>query len=118
MPKIILRMKPFTSAEPVQWKKQLEEEDGVLIDVRTADEFEDSYIEGSLNIDVRALDFDDKLEKLDKQKSYFVYCRSGVRSNNAMEIMRAKGFSKVYNLDGGIMKWEFDGYEVEYGDDF
>lgn len=111
-------MKPFTSASPNDWKAHLESENGKIIDVRSADEFEDSFIEGAENIDVRGVNFDTNLDSLNRDQPYFVYCRSGARSKSAMDIMQSKGFKKVFNLEGGIMKWEFDGNNVEYGDEF
>ncbi|MDX1327219.1 MAG: rhodanese-like domain-containing protein, partial [Arenibacter sp.] len=46
------------------------------------------------------------LEKLDKSKNYYVYCRSGNRSGQACAIMNKLGFENTYNLQGGIMEWE------------
>ncbi|MBI1185489.1 rhodanese-like domain-containing protein [bacterium] len=111
-------MKPFESAEPQDWKKHCELKNGKIIDVRTADEFSDSYIQGAENIDIMHPDFVENVKNLDKNQAYFVYCRSGARSANAMSVMQELGFKEVYNLNGGIMQWEFSGNEVEYGDDF
>ncbi|MFY0673152.1 MAG: rhodanese-like domain-containing protein [Bacteroidia bacterium] len=111
-------MKPFETISPVDWKETFEKEKGKIVDVRTADEFEDSFIEGAVNIDYNLPTFAVTIEKLGKVTPLFLYCRSGARAKNAMDLLQSKGFEKVYNLDGGIMKWEFDGFEVEYGDDF
>jgi rhodanese-related sulfurtransferase len=111
-------MKPFETISPAHWKETFDNEQGKIVDVRTAGEFEDSFIEGAVNIDYNLPDFIESAEKLGKATPLFLYCRSGVRAKNAMDEMQTKGFEKVYNLDGGIMKWEFDGFEVEYGDDF
>ena len=81
----------------------------VIIDVRTAEEFESGYIKGALNLDIRGgADFLVSIEKLDKSKSYFVYCRSGARSGQACQLMSQMGFSAVYNLEGGVLAWEDD----------
>ena len=81
----------------------------VILDVRTAEEFESGYIEGALNIDIRGgADFFASIEALDKSKSYFVYCRSGARSGKACQLMSQLGFSAVYNLEGGVLAWEGD----------
>ena len=81
----------------------------VILDVRTAEEFESGYIKGALNMDIRGgADFVASIEILDKSKSYFVYCRSGARSGQACQLMSQLGFSAVYNLDGGVLAWEGD----------
>lgn len=81
----------------------------VILDVRTADEFESGHIKGALNMDIRGgADFMASIETLDKSKSYFVYCRSGARSGQACQLMSQLGFSAVYNLDGGVLAWEGD----------
>lgn len=77
--------------------------DLVIVDVRTNREFEVGHIEGALNIDVSLPDFKEKIEQLDKNKKYLVYCRSGNRSKFAGRIMEGLGFKEVYNLDGGIV---------------
>ena len=61
----------------------------------------------ALNIDLRlGPGFIDKVNVLDKNKFYYVYCRSGARSAQAVQLMRDLGFSETYNLIGGILKWE------------
>lgn len=77
--------------------------DAVLLDVRTAGEFADGKLEGAVNIDFFDSKFAAKADKLDKEKSYFVYCRSGQRSVNACRIMHELGFKKLYNMAGGVM---------------
>lgn len=111
-------MEAFIDLEAKDWKEGQENQNGQILDVRTAEEFSDSFIEGAENIDKMAADFERKIEILDKSRPYYVYCRSGARSAAAMYLMKDKGFSEVYNLQGGIMAWELKGFEVEYGDDF
>lgn len=78
----------------------------VLVDVRTPKEFAQGTIEGALNIDFRNERFDSMISALDKQKTIFVYCASGGRSEDAAAQLRQKGFSKVMDLKGGIIAWE------------
>ena len=47
----------------------------------------------------------DGIQKLDKNKNYYVYCHSGVRSVQACQIMKSFGFENLYNLLGGISEW-------------
>jgi rhodanese-related sulfurtransferase len=85
--------------------EKITEKDVVLLDVRTVDEFSQSYIPNALNIDVQGDYFSADISALDKSKSYAVYCRSGKRSVLASEEMDQIGIANVYNLTGGIMEW-------------
>lgn len=76
----------------------------VLIDVRTPGEFASGTIAGSKTIDMMSPLFKDAIGKLDKDKDYYVFCRSGNRSAQACNIMAKEGF-KVANLKGGIGEW-------------
>ncbi|PID57686.1 MAG: rhodanese [Ignavibacteriae bacterium] len=90
-----------------EFQKHLTENDNsILIDVRTQEEHEEIRIPNSMLIDISQADFLDKINKLDKQKSYYLYCRSGSRSLNAATKMDKLGFEKVYNLAGGIIAWD------------
>lgn len=71
----------------------------ILLDVRTAEEYSSEYIPNSINIDVLSSDFKSKIELLDKNKEYLIYCRSGNRSTIASSIMATNGFIKIYNLN-------------------
>ena len=82
-----------------------DEKDIVILDVRTSGEAAQGEIKGSINIDVHSHDFKEKIAALDKDKTYLVYCRSGVRSVKALNIMCESGFSKLFNLQGGYMAW-------------
>ena len=87
-------------------------ENPVVIDVRTPEEYAGGYIRGAINIDYRAADFRDKIVKLDKDKQYIVYCRTGVRSSEARDIMEEIGFKHVINMTGGITEWEAESFIV------
>ena len=71
----------------------------IMLDVRTAEEYSSGYIPNSINIDVLSSDFKSKIELLDKNKEYLIYCRSGNRSTIASSIMATNGFIKIYNLN-------------------
>lgn len=89
--------------------KQLmtETPNSTVIDVRTAAEARSGSIKGAVNIDIMSMDFQQKIAKLDKNKTYFVYCRSGNRSGQACRMMGDAGFTHVYNLSGGMMSWPY-----------
>lgn len=93
-----------------EWSEQLEsDENTFILDVRTPEEVEEGYIPGATNIDIYlGQEFVDELEKLDKSKNYYVYCRSGQRSGQACAIMNKLGFENAYNLEGGFMNWTGD----------
>jgi rhodanese-related sulfurtransferase len=81
----------------------------VILDVRTPEEFADGYIENAINLDYYSETFRDELNKLDKNKKYLIYCRSGNRSGKALAIMAELNFREVYNMLGGIVEWEAEG---------
>ncbi|MNK04054.1 Thiosulfate sulfurtransferase PspE precursor [compost metagenome] len=89
----------------VQFKSEFESAaDKVLLDVRTPAEFQSGNLPKSVNIDFMGADFKNKMEKLDKSKTYFVYCRSGNRSGQAVSMMNKLGLTS-FNLVGGIDAW-------------
>lgn len=90
------------------WAEQLKKDDNAFIlDVRTEEELEEGYIPGATNIDFYlGAEFAEELEKLDKSKSYYVYCRSGNRSGQACAIMNSMGIKNAYNLEDGFMNWD------------
>ncbi|MES2240068.1 MAG: rhodanese-like domain-containing protein [Bacteroidota bacterium] len=76
-----------------------------ILDVRTPSEYAEGHIENAANIDWQGENFVKDAEKLDKNKAVYVYCRSGKRSLKASEKLSELGFKKIYNLDGGYLKW-------------
>ena len=81
----------------------------VIVDVRTSDEFKSGHIRDSINICVTC-DMSVLLRFLRPKNEILVYCRSGVRSANAKRFLNENGYSKVYNLLGGIEAWKDAGY--------
>lgn len=80
-----------------------------LIDVRTPQEFSGEHIDNAVNINWNGDDFAGKASKYDKSKPIFVYCKVGGRSIQAANKLAEMGFTKIYNLDGGMMKWSAAG---------
>jgi rhodanese-related sulfurtransferase len=81
----------------------------VSLDVRTADEFAEGHLINAININVESGNFEAEIEKLDKNTTYAVYCRSGRRSAVAVDLMKKAGFTSLYNLDGGVIDWSASG---------
>lgn len=93
----------------VAFEKEMQQgSNHVLLDVRTPEEHSEVRIPNSINIDINGPAFHDQIEKLDKNKHYLIYCRSGMRSYNACVIMYNNGFENVTNLMGGIIGWHGD----------
>jgi phage shock protein E len=98
----------------VQFKESLQsEKDAILLDVRTPAEWKKGYIKSATHLDIFRDDFEQQLAQLDTLKTYFVYCASGGRSAEAVELMNNKGFRLVYDLDGGISEWKKAGLPIE-----
>lgn len=90
-----------------EWREKMENDDkAVILDVRTEEEVEDGYIPNSKNIDIyKGQGFIDEVEKLDKSKHYYIYCRSGKRSAQACTLLDQMNFKETYNLQGGFSEW-------------
>lgn len=84
-------------------KQKSHDGDFCVLDVRTPEEFSRGAIEGAINLDIYAPDFSQELDKLDKDKIYLIYCRSGNRSKTALAMMKQLGFGYVYELNSGII---------------
>jgi len=84
-----------------------------LVDVRTPEEFKSGHIAKAQNLNIQSADFVKKISQLDKNRPVLVYCAVGGRSANAASQFSALGFTKVYDLKGGITAWKSAGKAVE-----
>lgn len=82
----------------------------VLLDVRTDWEFDSGHIEGAINMPVD--DLQQRHAELKPNDEILVYCRTGNRSAKAMQILKDNGYSKIYNMEGGIEAWKKAGYPI------
>ena len=78
----------------------------VILDVRPKNEFKEEHIPDAKNLDYDGHEFKKKVENLDKEKNYVIYCKSGVRGEYFMGIMKELGFPHVYNILGGFVGWK------------
>jgi len=108
--KVVQKILEDVNAEKFQ--QLIAKGDGIIIDVRTSQEFNSGHIIDATNIDFYSDDFSDKLEIVRKDVPIYVYCRSGGRSSSAANKMEKLGFTKVYNLLGGIGSWQSEGYKT------
>jgi thioredoxin len=107
----------FKQVDSKEFKKLVETESGVLLDVRTRMEFKNGHIEESGNLNYYALDFKKRLGLLPKDQPIYLYCNTGYRSEKAAEVLIIKGYTRVYNLEHGIMEWELLDYPVKVDPD-
>jgi len=91
-----------------EFNRLIQEQPGLVLDVRTQGEVSKGAIANSVNLDFFNDNFESEVDKLDKAKPVYVYCASGGRSSEAMDLMHRKGFNKVYNLEGGYNAWKKD----------
>lgn len=84
----------------------------VILDVRTPDEFNGGTIENAVNADITSYDFTNVVQTLDKSTPVMVFCLSGGRSKDAAKALRNMGFNTVYELKGGILKWNAENLPV------
>jgi rhodanese-related sulfurtransferase len=90
---------------PEEFKAQIKNKKVQLVDVRTPREFNQGCIEESINIDFYSGKFNVNFDKLDRDKAVYVYCRSGSRSRQSANKLSKMGFTELYDLKGGFMKW-------------
>lgn len=99
--------KKYLDLSTTDFEAGMKAPDAVLIDVRTAGEFAAKKIKGARNLDLTSPSFEQQVKNLPKDKAYYLYCRSGNRSGQACDIMADMGFSRLYNLGGGIVSWPY-----------
>jgi rhodanese-related sulfurtransferase len=102
--------KEFGEIEPkeafIEIEKNKDNPDFVVLDVRTPKEYSEGHIENANLLNVQSEDFENQLEKLDKDKTYVVYCKAGIRGCKAVDLMEKHGYKEVHNITGGIDKWK------------
>lgn len=90
------------------------DKNGMLLDLRTTEEIKNKgYITGAVQLDFLAKDAEKQIDKLDKNKTYYIYCASGGRSSDCAEYMEKNGFKRVYTLEKGLSDWLLKGFPVE-----
>ena len=99
------------TAEEMQELSEIE--DVQLVDDKITKKGNEEFIKNSQNIDYLSPSFEQDIENLDKSKPVIVDCKSGNRSAKCTAKMKDAGFVKISDLDGGIAKWEYKGFEIK-----
>ncbi|MFZ0596119.1 MAG: thioredoxin domain-containing protein [Flavobacterium sp.] len=101
----------FESIAPKEFAEKIKTtENPQILDVRTPDEFESEHIDNAKNVNWNSEDFTSKAASYNKSKPIYVYCLSGGRSKKAAAKLTELGFTTVYELEGGIMNWNEEGF--------
>lgn len=85
----------------------------LVIDVRTPEEVAEGHLPGSVNINFLGENFAQEIDVLNKKTTYLVYCKTGVKSRKAADLMQKAGFKDVYMLEGGYTAWTQAGKPIE-----
>ena len=104
--------KKIVDLTPTVFKEAITRENTVILDVRTPKEVSQGVIPGAKVINFYDDNFKTALGKLDKNKTYLVYCKSGGRSGKACKALEDVGITNYHNLDGGITAWKKAGQET------
>ncbi len=103
----------FTTLNANDFENAIADDQTIILDVRTADEYAGGHIPNAINIDVNRAGFlYEADEKLPKDKTIAVYCHGGVRSRKAASLLSDNGYT-ILNLDGGFKEWQSAGKETE-----
>ncbi|MFP9099779.1 rhodanese-like domain-containing protein [Flavobacterium sp. RHBU_24] len=97
---------------PAAFEKEMIDNPGQVIDVRTPKEFTSGHIESAKNLHIYDQDFGARLDSLDKNETVYVYCKAGGRSAEAVETLEQKGFKHIVELEGGLDAWNGAGKPV------
>lgn len=85
-------------------KKMMDEEEVIVVDVRTVEEFKEAHIEGAVLLPLDTVEKKAQEVLQDKEATYLIYCRSGNRSNQAAKLLVSMGYENIYDF-GGIIDW-------------
>ena len=99
---------------PKEFKEKIDSKEYVLVDIRTTKEDTNEKIPNTeLVLDFYKDNFSEEVSKLDKDKKYLYYCRTGNRTSHASVLAEQFNFAEAYELDGGIVAWKKAGYNIE-----
>lgn len=99
--KRLFRSKSNLSLEEAR-NMMLNNENVILLDVRSHQEFAEGHLDGAINIPTYEIYSKASKILIDKDAIIIAYCTLGVRSKNVIKILKKMGYKNLYNLDGGI----------------
>ncbi|WP_298555128.1 rhodanese-like domain-containing protein [uncultured Algibacter sp.] len=106
--------KNVTNLSPEELKQILINNDSIqLVDVRKPTEYVAGHIPKAISINYFSNDFAKSIGKLNNKKPVYIYCRSGKRSGKSVIEFKKAGFTKIYNLKGGILNWQSKGFDIQ-----
>jgi rhodanese-related sulfurtransferase len=91
----------------LEFKRVIEEGEGIILDVRTPEEVAaKGYIQNASLLDFYDPGFYEKVNLISKEKDIYLYCASGGRSVEVVQMLKDSGFGKVYHLEKGLLEWD------------
>ncbi len=106
MPSLLAEVLPISVERAAKQLEKLEQgTEVIIIDLRTPAEFKKGHLKGARNLDFKAADFTEKLEQLDRKKTYLMHCRSGGRSAASIPVWNRLGFQSVLHMSSGTLGW-------------
>lgn len=103
-----------TAVTPTQFVRLVQTQPGVVLDVRTPDEWSRGHVAGARLYNFMRNNFKQRVDSLDRAKPYYLYCASGGRSTDAAELMATMGFKQVYTLtEAGFRDLKAAGIKTE-----
>ncbi len=105
----------INQVSPIEFNKQIETNEGIVLDVRTENEFKSGHIKNAIQLNYYAINFKKELLLLSNDKPIYVYCHSGARSKRTCEILNNNGYQNIYNLTYGLLKWDLQELPIEKG---
>ena len=93
---------------------EIQDTDYILVDVRTAEEYESGHIQDAVNFNFHSESFQNDILSLDKSASIVLYCRTQNRSTKTANYLKENGYKKITVLEGGITSWVKNGNDLVY----
>ena len=93
---------------------EIQDTDYILVDVRTAEEYESGHIQDAVNFNFHSESFQNDILSLDKSASIVLYCRTQNRSTKTANYLKENGYKEINVLEGGITSWVKNGNDLVY----
>ena len=93
---------------------EIQDTNYIIVDVRTAEEFESGHIQDAIHFDFYSESFQKEILSLDKSSSIILYCRTQNRSAKTADFLKENGYKEIAVLEGGITSWVKNGNDLVY----